>query len=101
MSDSKDKKTRGRSLADWLVRGLDLPPEMLQGGMRVEVRGRDALMVEGCRKILAYTPDEVKLQMAGCLLVIEGEGMLCHSYLSGAVGLEGRVCCIRYEEGVC
>ena len=84
-------------LPEWLVKKLDFPPEVLRGGMRLEMRGRESMMVEGCQKIITYTPALVKLKMHHCVLVIEGERLLCHSYLSGAVGLEGMVDHVFFE----
>ena len=104
MNRNKHKKStqpRGESayLPEWLVKHLDFPPDVLHGGMRVELRGRELLLVEGCCQILVYTPTLVKLRMKHCVLVIEGERMLCHSYLSGAVGLEGKIKALFLEEG--
>lgn len=96
------KKNHGRDgrehLPEWLVKRLDFPPDVLCGGLRVEMRGRESLTVEGCRKILVYTPTLIKLKMHRCVLVIEGERLLCHAYLSGAVGLEGMVNCLHFED---
>ncbi len=86
-------------LGEWLIKRLDMPPELLSGGMRVELRGREYLQVEGCRRILTYTPTLVRLRLCRCVLVIEGERLLCHSYLSGAVALEGFVNRLWFEEG--
>lgn len=106
---SGKEKKRGREaqgmgaregLSEWLIKRLDMPPDVLCGGMRVEMRGRESLLVEGCKKILTYTPTLVRLRLPRCVLVIEGERLLCHSYLAGAVGLEGMVCALRFEEDV-
>jgi len=105
MSRKGDKKTSRQSagerayLPEWLVKHLDFPPDVLHGGMRIEVRGRELLLVEGCCQIVVYTPTLVKLRMRHCVVVIEGERMLCHSYLSGAVGLEGVIRAVSFEEG--
>ena len=93
----KIKKDR-ENLPEWLVKRLDFPPDVLHGGLRIEVRGRELVTVEGCRKILTYTPSLVRLRLSCCVLVIEGERLLCHSYLSGAVGLEGVLHTIAFEE---
>ena len=96
-----DGKTGKAGMVEWLVKRLDMPPEVLCGGMRVELRGRECLLVEGCRKILTYTPTLIRLRLHQCVLVVEGERLLCHSYLSGAVGMEGRVSALRFEEEIC
>ena len=36
-----------RRLPEWLAVRLDLPPDILSGGMRAELRGRNLLTVQG------------------------------------------------------
>ena len=84
-----------RPIPEWLAVKLDFPPDMFEGGMRVELRGRNSLLVHGCRRILHYAPDEMRLKMKSCTLCIKGERLICHSYLAGAVGIEGKI------EGIC
>ena len=105
MSEEQKKKEGGEDtpkgkagLREWLVKRLDIPPELISGGMRVELRGREYLTVEGCRRILTYTPTLVRLRLCRCVLAVEGERLLCHSYLSGAVTLEGYICRLGFEE---
>ncbi len=105
MSEEQKKNARedlpptGKAgLCEWLIKRLDIPPEFLSGGMRIELRGREYLQVEGCRRILTYTPTLTRLRLCRCVLVIEGERLLCHSYLSGAVAIEGHICRLWFEE---
>ena len=105
MSGEQKKKERtgatsvGRAgLTEWLIKRLDMPPELLSGGMRIELRGREYLTVEGCRRILTYTPNLMRLRLCRCVLAVEGERLLCHSYLSGAVAIEGHICRLGFEE---
>lgn len=105
MSEEQKKKARedasstGKAgLGEWLVKRLDIPPEFVSGGMRVELRGRSYLTVEGCRRILTYTPALMRLRLCRCVLAVEGERLLCHSYLSGAVAIEGHICRLWFEE---
>ncbi len=101
MSDRR-KKTRGdgagakdmaerRPVPEWLAVKLDVPSDILSGGLRIELRGRHTLLVHGCRKILQYTSEEMRLAMRGCVLCVTGERLICHTYLAGAVGVEGKI----------
>lgn len=85
-------------LPEWLAVRLDVPADMLEGGMCVELRGRNTLLVRGCQRILQYTPELLTFQMKGCVLKITGTRLVCHSYLAGAVGVEGRVDGICFDE---
>lgn len=80
-----------RPVPEWLAVKLDFPPDVISGGLRVELRGRNTLLIHGCRRILHYTPCEMRLSVADCVLCITGERLICHSYLAGAVGIEGQI----------
>ena len=91
----KTAKEGRRPLPEWLAVRLDIPPDLVSGGFRVELRGRHALTVHGCIRIGAYTPEEITLAVRGGDVIISGERMVCPSYLAGAVGIDGRIDCIR------
>lgn len=105
----REKKTQGhdlerapshsrRPIPEWMAVKLDFPPEVLTGGMRVELQGRNVLLVHGCRRILHYTPDILRFLMKGCVLCVEGKRLICHTYLAGAVGVEGQIDRICFED---
>ena len=87
-------------LPEWLAVRLDIPADMLEGGLCVELRGRNTLLVRGCQRILHYRPELIKLQMKGAVLNVMGARLLCHSYLAGAVGVEGKVDGIFFEDDI-
>ena len=92
-----------RPIPEWLAVKLDFPPDVLQGGMLVDVRGRHSVAVHGCRRILYYGSEAIHLGMKDCVVRITGARLVCTSYLAGAVGVEGRidsVCFATEEEGV-
>lgn len=97
---SEAQATPHRPLPEWLAVKLDIPPDILEGGMRVELRGRQSLLVHGCRRIIEYSPTGLRLQMKGCILCVTGERLVCHSYLAGAVGVEGRIDGVCFENEV-
>ena len=81
-----------------LCQRLDLPPDVLPGEGLVEIRGRYALCVSGCGKILTYTPDVICVAMGRGCLRIEGKRLICTSYHAGAVGVDGLICRVSFEE---
>lgn len=89
-----DKESR--PLAEWLSVKLDIPSDILCGGIRVEIRGRNSLTVHGCRKILTYCPCKIQLKMRDCVLSVTGERLICSSYLAGAVGIDGRIDSVEF-----
>ncbi len=90
-------KKSARTLSEWLSVCLDIPSDV-GDGIRIDLRGRHTLTVHGCRRILDFAPTEIRLALPDTTLVIAGERLICTSYLAGAVGVEGCICCIRFED---
>ena len=98
-TDQRTRRTEKRSLAEWLAVKLDIPADLAGGGLRLDMRGRHTLMVHGCRKILDFTPCEVRLAVENSTLTVKGKRLICTAYLAGAVGIEGYVCAISFCDG--
>lgn len=98
ISNKTDPPSR-RPLPEWLAVRLDIPSDMLEGGFRLDMRGRHTLTVHGCRRILDYTPGLIRLSLGAYNLSVQGERLVCTSYLAGAVGIEGCICAINIEDG--
>ena len=84
-------------LREKMVKGLDLPPDLFGGG-RIELRGRNELTVQGGGKILLYTPEEIRIEFDGGVLSVRGRRLSCISYYVGAVGMEGYISGLSFEE---
>ena len=88
-----------RPLTEWLAVKLDMPADALDGGIRLDMRGRNTLTVHGCTGILDFSPCEISLLLGECTLIVGGQRLICTSYLAGAVGIEGCICTIRFCNG--
>ena len=66
----------------------------------VVIRGQGEMTVYGCRKILLYTPQEIRLSLRKRSFCITGESLCCTSFSGGAVTVEGRIESVRYEKTV-
>ncbi len=86
-------------LSEWLSVHLDIPSDLPAGGIRLDLRGRHTLTVYGCRRIVDFSPCTIRLALTGCDLVVEGDRLMCTSYLAGAVGIEGCICRMNFEDG--
>lgn len=56
------------------------------------LEGKRTLRVRGCRRILHYSPETIRLLVGKECLCLHGEGMLCRSFSSGVITVGG---CIR------
>jgi sporulation protein YqfC len=97
-SDIKQKK---ESLGEKISRGLDIPPDVLPGSSLISIRGRSALSVSGSTSIILYTPDMIRLSMKRGTLCVKGERLVCISYNSSEVSIEGRINSVSFEEDEC
>ena len=97
----RHKKKQGdekESLRERLCRGLDIVPDLLPGAGLIEIRGRNAMTVSGCGRILHYTPEEIRIRLKEGILSICGKRLSCTSYHAGAVGIDGYICRVSFEE---
>ena len=79
-----------------LVGGCDIPPELLSGGCFVELRGRNSITVRGCKRIVKYSTEVIVLKMKSDCMEITGKRLVCLTYTSGGVLIEGIVDGIRF-----
>jgi sporulation protein YqfC len=92
-------ETARRPLSEWLAVRLDIPADVTGGGLRLDLRGRNTLTVHGCTRILDFSPCEVRLALRDGTLTVRGCRLICTAYLAGAVGIEGRICCMEFQDG--
>ena len=65
----------------------------------VILRGNREVTVYSCRKILLYTPCEIRLLAAGHPISIVGEDLFCTSFSGGTVTVRGRIFGVHYPDG--
>jgi len=68
-------------------------------GVRIELTDGRELTVSGCRGFLEYGEERIRLALLSGGLEISGEGLLCDSYLNGAVLIRGKISAIALSEG--
>ena len=92
-----EKKRRGKNGGEemgWrerMSRALDMPPDLIGQGSLVEIRGRGMMTVRGNGKIFVYTPDEISVALCDGVLTVHGRRLVCTSYYVGAIGIEGKI----------
>lgn len=75
------------SLSEWLPTG---ETAVLYGDRRITV--------QGCRKILAYSPSEIRLQLKNCVLSVRGTNLICSCFSGGCTTLQGQIFCVEYQK---
>lgn len=91
------KKGDKMSAAEWLEKKFDISPDLVSG-IRIEIRGQNRLLLEGCRKILKYSEQEMLLDLGKVRLRVCGRRLWCTSFISGALGVGGEILSVSFEE---
>lgn len=85
------------SLQDRIKTALELDDVICRADA-LELRGRENLTVRGCRRILLYTEEEIRLLLCEYVLVIKGERLYCSSYYEDALRVDGIISALEIEE---
>ena len=88
-----------RGLWAALTDGLGVPREALPGGFSVALSGQRELTVRGCRRILHYGEEEIRLRVGGTVLRISGSDLFCASLCAGGVTVRGWITALSFGEG--
>lgn len=73
--------------------------ELLPTGENAVLYGDRRMTVQGCRRILVYSPTEIRLQLKRRQLVILGCNLECSSFAGGCVTLQGKITQVVSEGG--
>ena len=63
----------------------------LTNGFMAELRGQGTVTVRGCRRILTYSPETIRLDTRDGEISIVGEKLTCTAYSADSIGIEGRI----------
>ena len=87
---SKDKKKdERRGFFEYLAVSVDADGDSLLGDVYIEMRGKNSLLVKGCKRIIGYSPEAVVLEIKKDKLRVKGKRLVCTSFHSGSVSVEG------------
>lgn len=87
---SKDrKKDEKRGFFEYLAVRADADGDSIAGDVYIEMRGKNSLLVKGCKRILGYSPEAVELEIKKDKLRVKGKRLVCTSFHGGSVSIEG------------
>ncbi len=80
-----------RSLPELISKIADIPADLLSGGMTLEMRGRNELLLCGCREIIEYSDTIIRIQQPGCVACVIGRRLEMTSYSEGRIIVRGEM----------
>jgi sporulation protein YqfC len=96
--NNKNNKDKAGFL-EMLAAKASLPSDSLAGEARIELRGRNTLFMQGCRRILKYSPEEMVMAAKGFAVIVKGERLVCSTYHDGAVSIDGMIASVELDSG--
>lgn len=67
----------------------------------IQLYGDHTLIAYGCRRILLYTQEEIRLSREKkAVLRVFGEGLCCTCFSAGAVTVQGHILGVRFDDGL-
>ena len=87
-------------MRDRIGKILGVPADAVgfSNGFMAELRGRSAISVRGCRRILSYSRERICLDTRDGTVTVLGEALFCVAYFSDAIGIEGRIDAVFFED---
>lgn len=90
--------TKESSKTGWRKRIAERYAQPRQNDL-IMLRGQGSVTVYGCRKILHYSPERIRLQSGKRIVALEGKGMICTAFSGGAASVRGRIFGVSFEGG--
>ncbi len=76
---------------------LDLPEILSPSVPHIEMQGNQEIIIDGCRGILEYDEDRIKLNAGSLVLSFGGSGLVIKTYSENQTVLTGEVMQISFE----
>lgn len=99
MSNESSRNKEKRGLFEYLTEKTELPSDLLAGGFRLELRGRNQLYMHGCRRILKYSAEEMALSAKGFSVSVKGKRLICSAFYGSTVCIEGVIESFEINDG--
>ena len=85
------KRHEKRTLTELISLITDVPADLLAGGMTLEMRGRNELLLCGCREIIEYSGTNIRIAQSNCIVCITGRRLEMSSYTDGRITVIGEL----------
>ncbi len=99
MSSSENKRRRKRKNAtgEIIKTALDIPEILTADLPHIEAEGNREISVDGCRGILEYTQDKIKLNTGKLVITFIGDGIEIKTYSEIQTVIGGNILSVEFE----
>ncbi len=78
---------------------MSVQNESLAESFTVSVAGDREVSVSGCKKVLTYEEDLIRIQTRECVVAVKGEALSLKSFHPGEMRITGRIDTLAIERG--
>jgi len=91
----KKKPAKARSSTARQV--LDIPEMVRRDVPHIEMQGNREVIVDGCRGVLEYTSDQIKINAGVCVIRFSGGDLTIRAYSENQTEINGEILQIDFE----
>ncbi len=75
---------------------IELPQEFLEGATHIEIAGNREIIIEGCKGIIDYTEESIKLSAGKYAILIIGKNLEIKNLFDESIIINGFIIKIEY-----
>ncbi len=96
-SGKKSREKRKNIAGEKLKTALDIPEILTSNLPHIEAEGNREISVDGCRGILEYTQDKVRLNAGKLIITFVGDDMEIKAYSEIQTVIGGNILSVEFE----
>lgn len=93
----RKRKDTTKRKSNIINNNLQVPRVVGAGTAYIELSGNKEAMIEGCKGVIEYTDDEIKLNIGKNEIRFLGADLVIKSYFSEQIIIEGNILTIEYS----
>lgn len=96
-SEKKRRKTQKITTGEKIKTALDIPESFTAGLPHIEAEGNREICVDGCRGILEYSQDKIRLNTGKLVITFTGDGIEIKSHSEIQTVISGNILSVEFE----
>lgn len=73
--------------------------EMFRDEPRIEMTGNREIIIDGCKGVVEYTENNIRLSLGECVMSLSGDSLLIQSFDNDVVIISGQISDIDFTAG--